>query len=362
MRMLWPLRIWFFIALLLPTSPCFAQSPTMSATGEKSRAAEINEWTVGVAGGFLEGTFIRYAVELGKALDDGESLRVLPIVTYGSDDNMKALLYLKGVDVAALYTDTMEVYKRAGHVKDIDQRINYISQLLLGEFYVWVRPEIRSPRDLDGKTVSLGPKGSSATTTGPIVFERLGVHPNYVYLAATIAVEKMKTGEIAASVSTGAKPNSLFVNLKPEPGYHFLPIDYGPKFADYYVPCPLSHDDYPQLIPAGESVDTLCSPAVLAVYNFPKGSDRARRLERFIQFYFERFDRLLQPSFHPKWKEINLAAKVPGWNRYWLASERLSEVQKKVDAPSPVERPVSRSSAEQDLFQEFLSWRKQKGK
>jgi hypothetical protein len=35
-------------------------------------------------------------------------------------------------------------------------------------------------------------------------------------------------------------------------------------------------------------------PAVLAVYNFPKGSDRFRRVERFIHYYFERFDALKQ--------------------------------------------------------------------
>jgi hypothetical protein len=73
--------------------------------------------------------------------------------------------------------------------------------------------------------------------------------------------------------------------------------------------------------------------AVLAVYNFPKGTDRARRLDRFIQYYFERFDRLLQPSFHPKWKDINVAAAVPGWKRYWLAADRLAAIQKAESAP-----------------------------
>src|SRR5262249_18723212 len=107
-------------------------------------------------------------------------------------------------------------------------------------------------------------------------------------------------------------------------GYHFLPINYDGKFADYYVPCQLSHDDYPQLIAIGETIETLCMQAVLAVYNFPKGSDRARRVGRFIDYYFDRFEKLKQPSFHPKWNDVNLAAKGPGWNRYWQASEKLA--------------------------------------
>ena len=166
---------------------------------------------------------------------------------------------------------------------------------------------------------------------------------------------------IAAIVSTGGKPNDLFVKLKPEPGFHFLPIEFGPKLADYYLPCPLSHDDYPQLIPPGQSIDNLCMSAVLAVYNFPKGSDRARRLERFIQYYFERFDKLKQPSFHPKWKEVNLTAKVPGWNRYWLATEKLAALQN--GAGAPAEAAANRAPSERDkTFEEFLAWRKQREK
>jgi hypothetical protein len=361
-----------FLILVVGTRPSEAQTgpaswavaeargaPTAAAAGEQSKSAEVNNWTVGIAGGFFEGTFIRFAVELGKGLDDGENLRILPIVSYGGNENINDLLYLKGVDIAITYTDTFELYKKSGRVRNIEQRINYISELLLGELYVFARPEITTLKDLESKKVSLGTKGGSATTTGPIVFERLGVHPELVYVNNTIALEKMKAGEIAAIVSTGGKPNDLFVKLKPEPGFHFLPIEFGPKLADYYLPCPLSHDDYPQLIPAGQMVDTLCMSAVLAVYNFPKGSDRARRLERFIQYYFERFDKLLQPSFHPKWRDVNLAAKVPGWNRYWLAADKLAAMQKEV---APTEATQNRDPSGQQLFQQFLRWQKQGGK
>src|SRR5215475_6573839 len=368
MRIFSQLRIWLLVALLLPASPCMAQTdsttlkatqvtfrpaPTSAAAGEKSKAADINNWTIGIAGGFFEGTFIRFAVELAKGLDDGENLRILPIVSYGGNENINDLLYLKGVDVAITYTDTFELYKKSGRVKDIEQRINYISQLLLGELYVFARPEIATVKDLEGKTVSLVTKGGSATTTGPIVFERLGVHPELVYVNNTIAVEKMKSGEIAAIVSTGGKPNDLFVKLKPEPGLHFVPIEFSEKLADYYLPCPLSHDDYPHLIPEGPPVGTLCMPSVLAVYNFPKGNDRARRLGRFIDYYFDRFDKLKQPSFHPKWKDVNVAAKVPGWTRYWMAEEKLAAMQG--TAAAPVVSPDKEA-----LFRQFDKWQKER--
>jgi TRAP-type uncharacterized transport system substrate-binding protein len=311
-----------------------SETPTGGVVGEDAKVSEVNNWTVGIAGGFFEGTFIRLAVELAKALDDGDNLRILPIVSYGGNQNINDLLYLKGVDIAITYTDTFELYKKEGRVKNIEQRINYISELLLGELYIYARPEIKTLKDLEGKTVSLGTKGGSASTTGPIVFERLDVRPNLVYVNNTVATEKMKTGEIAAIVSTGGKPNDLFIKLKPEPGFHFLSIDYDQKFADYYFPCQLSHDDYPQLIAIGQTVETLCMQAVLAVYNFPKGSDRARRVGRFIDYYFDRFEKLKQPSFHPKWNDINLAAKVQGWNRYWQAAEKLASESGATAGPS----------------------------
>src|SRR5262245_61577377 len=382
MRRYWPTPL-CLLTLLLGVSPCagqnslgsfqIAQAGTRSATtantaGEQVRSAQVNNWTVGLAGGFFEGTFIRFAVELAKALDDGENLRVLPIVSYGGNENINDLLYLKGIDIAITYTDSFELYKKSGRVRSIEKRINYISELLIGELYVFGRPEINSLKDLDGKKVSLGTKGASATTTGPIVFERLGIRPEFVYINNTIALEKMKTGEIDAVVSTGGKPNDLFVKLKAEPGFHFIPVEYGPQFSDYYLPCPLSHADYPHLIPEAQVVDTLCMSAVLAVYNFPKGTDQARRLERFIRYYFERFDRLKQPSFHPKWKDVNLAAKVPGWNRYWLAADKLASMQQAASASE--RQPATRvragegtlSSEQEALFTEFLTWMKQQEK
>ena len=43
-----------------------------------------NNWTVGIAGGQRSGTYMTFADELGQVLDDGDNLRVVPIVTYGA--------------------------------------------------------------------------------------------------------------------------------------------------------------------------------------------------------------------------------------------------------------------------------------
>jgi TRAP-type uncharacterized transport system substrate-binding protein len=294
--------------------------------GETGKVAQTNDWTVGIAGGQLEGTFIRLAAELAKVLDDGDNLRVLPVVTYGAAENVTDLLYLRGVDVALTYSDDLEQFKRLGDVRNIDQRINYISELFVGEVHIYTRPEINSVADLEGKKVGFDTKGAAPTVTAPILFERLGIHVEPVFVNNAIGIEKMKSGEFAAIVHLVSKPNDLFAKLNPIPGFHFLSVEFGDRFSDYYVPATLTHEDYPNLIQPDERIDTIAVPGVLAVYNWPKGSDRFRRVERFINYYFTRFDRLKEASFHPKWKDVNLSARVPGWKRYWVADAKLSEM------------------------------------
>jgi TRAP-type uncharacterized transport system substrate-binding protein len=187
---------------------------------EEGKVARVNDWTVGIAGGLLEGTFIRFAAELAKALDDGDNLRVLPIVTYGAAENVSDLLYLLGVDIAITYSDVLDQYRKSGEVQNIEQRINYISQLYIGELHAFACPEIRTLADLDGKKVGFNTKGAGPTITGPIVFERLGVHVEPVFINNAIAIEKMRTGELAAILHTVGKPNDLFVKLQPIPGFH----------------------------------------------------------------------------------------------------------------------------------------------
>ena len=156
--------------------------------------------------------------------------------------------------------------------------------------------------------------------------------------------------------------------MKPEPGFHFLPLEFTSKFEDYYVPAELTSADYPNLIPQGQPIETISVPALLAVYNWNKDThaDRYRRCVRFIEYLFDRFDKLRAPPYQPGWKQINLAGTVPGWTRFPPAQEQCSTRSR----PSPpasirrwrgrrLARAAPKSAAEQErLFQQFLEWSK----
>jgi len=350
--------------------------PTAVASGEGEAVAKVNKWTLGLATGLPEGTYLRVGGEIARNLNDKDELRVIPMVTPGAVDNIRDLLYLRGVDIALTNADVMEYFKTVEKIPNIEKRVHYIAELYIGDIHILVRPEINSYKDLEGKKVSFHSPGSGAAVSAPVIFKRLGVKVEGVYINNAFALEKMKTGEFAALVNPGGKPQDFFTKFKNDYGFKFLSLPFD-KFDEYYVPSVFTDKDYPGYIKPGEKVDTLGVPVVLAVYNWSKESDRFRRVQRFIEYFFDRFEGFQKPPYHPDWKSVNLASKVPGWSRYWVAEERLKQLtasgkfkppQGSADAQllagqqaKPV-APTSRVEQEQ-LFQEFLQWsRKAHGK
>lgn len=344
--------------------------PTAAASGESDTVAKINNWTVGLAGGLPEGTYLRFAAEIARNLNEGGEIRVLPVVTPGATENVRDLLYLKGIDIAITATDVFEHFRTVEKIPNIERRVNYISSMYLSEIHILVRPEINSLKDLAGKKVAMHTQGSGSTTSGPIIFKRLGINVDGVFINNAEALEKMKTGEVAGLVHNAGKPNNLFTGFKNEAGFKFLEIPFD-KFDDYYVPAVLTDKDYPGFIKPGEKVETLAVPAVLAVYNWPKQSDRWRRVSKFIDLYFERFDKFKAKPYHPSWNTINLAANVPGWTRYWVADDKLKQLAanaKPAAPPAQVDVQLARQQAarvapndpakQEQLFQKFLEWAK----
>ncbi len=92
-------------------------------------------------------------------LDDGDNMRVLPIVTRGPFDNVYDLLYLRGVDAAIVYGDVLDHFKTKPEFANAWRRINYLLSLFPSEAHVFVRPEIKSIQDLAGKVVNFNTRG-----------------------------------------------------------------------------------------------------------------------------------------------------------------------------------------------------------
>lgn len=334
---------------------------------ETAMRSRENDWTVGVVGGLFSGTYMELAAEMADALDDGSNLRVVPMVSFGAASNVDDLLYLHGVDLAITQSDVLEYFRTVRHIPNLQRRVQYIIRLPISELHILARDEVHSLQDLRGKKVNFGPPGTGASLTGTIVFQRLGINVQTVNISQAGAIEKLKSGQIDAIARVIPKPVAFFSNIPPNSGLHLVNIPFTKMFADHYTLGEFTKKDYPNLLDGKDRIDTIAVPAVLAVYNWPSDTARYRRVQRFTQYLFKRWDTFQHPPYHPKWREVNLAAPVPGWTRFGPAEDMLNQLEGRRDNEKAEfqaflngrpDAPTDQASRNA-LYRKFLQWKDQ---
>lgn len=324
----------------------------------------LNANTVTVMSGTIGGTYVQFGADLASVLDDGNKLRVLSIVGRGSVQSVADILFLQGVDLGIVRSDTLDYLERKGFAKDIKKQFTYVTKLYNEEMYVIASKSIRSMKDLEGKTVSVDLPNGGTFITASIVFERLGIKPKFAYIEQRISMEKLKAGEIDAVICAGGKPYKSVSQFKDD-RFHLVPVEYGKPLQGDYLPATLTAKDYPNLIADGEQVDTIAVPAVLAAYNWAPNTERYRKLALFVDNFFAKFPTFQKPPFHPKWKEVSLSAQLPDWQRFPAAKQWLDEHKIEPVARSRFDEFLKQKTAagrlpsdpeREALFKQFQAW------
>jgi TRAP-type uncharacterized transport system substrate-binding protein len=283
--------------------------------------ARANAGTVGVIAGGVDGTYIRIATDLAAVLDDGFRLRVVPIIGKGSLQNLSDIMFLRGIDIGIVQSDALAYARRQRLFPGLEQRVHYISKLYDEEIHLLAGRDIARVEDLANRPVNVDVQGSGTAMTSAVLFESLGIPVRMVHDVQDTALEKLRRGEIAAMVYVAGKPARLFSSIPRDSNLHFVPLPMAPALLDTYLPADLAAAQYPALVPDGAPVETIAVGAVMAAYAWPAGSDRHRKVAAFVDAFFGKFDAFLRPPRHPKWREVNLAARVPGWTRLRAAEE-----------------------------------------
>jgi TRAP-type uncharacterized transport system substrate-binding protein len=329
-----------------------------------------NAWTVGIAGGLLSGTYMRFVDEMASVLNDGDNLRILPIVSYGAASNLDDLLYLRGVDAAVTQSDVFEYFRTQRKTPNLERRVQYIIRLPIAELHILARNDVQSLEDLRGKKVNFGPAGTGASLTGTIVFQRLGINVEQVLIDQPTALQKLQSGQVDAIARVIPKPIDFFGKIPQSAGLHLVNIPFTKTFEDLYTLGEFNKQDYPNLLQGQDRIDTIAVPAVLAVFNWPKNTDRYAKVDRFIQYLFSRWDALQHPPYHPKWRDVNLAATVPGWTRFSVADDQLQQIQAQQQQKqqqradfdtflSHQPRMPANDADREELFRKFIQWQAQ---
>ena len=202
-------------------------------------------------------------------------------------------------------------------------------------------------------------------STGRLLLLNAGAHP------APTPRLKLQSGEVDAIARVIPKPIDFFAKIPSNSGLHLVNIPFTKTFEDFYTLGEFTKQDYPNLLQGQDQIDTIAVPAVLAVFNWPKNSDRYARVQRFIEYLFNRWDTLQHPPYHPKWRDVNLAATVPGWTRFSVAEEMLQTMQSQQQQQQQQRAAfetflsnqpnVPNSDADREaLFRKFLQWQAQR--
>jgi len=334
----------------------------------------LNENVVTIMAGRPDGTELSIAADIAAVLDEGDNLRILPMVGKGAAQNVKDVMFLRGVDMGITQANVLRHFAKTGELgSNFVSQITYVAKLFNQEIHILARPDITDLKQLNGRLVNFGEEGSGADITAQLIFEAFGVSVQPVHLPAADAILKLKSGGIAAVLVLGAKPLQALATLKDTSGLKLLPIPYAKALEDDYYPATLTHADYPELIADGQSVDTVAVCTVLVAFNWPGDSVRYQKLAKFVEAFFSKFDQFQQPPRHPKWREVNFAATLEGWHRSPLAQAWIDHAKETGQtaargtfdvflAQTAQASTAPTTDAERaSLFKAFLEWSKDHG-
>jgi TRAP-type uncharacterized transport system substrate-binding protein len=346
------------------------QSIMVQGNGLPDRDA-INAGTVTVITAPIGGPMSIMGSDMAAVLDDGDRLRVLPILGKGSAQNLIDIIRLKNIDMGFVTSDALEFVKTEYNMPDIATRVRYIAPLFHNDIHIVARQEIRTLADLNGKRVFA--ERSIGLPAARIIFRRMDIEADIdSQTDPDGGLQKLLNGERDAWVASVSKNAPVIKNIKNEGGkFHLLEIPYQRPLQDIYLPSSFSSEEYPNLVPPGDRVDTVAASTVLMVYNWPLESDRYRRVARFVDALFDKIGQLQQPPRNPKWKDTVMSAGVPGLERFKAAQDRLDQIQGAMSASPPpvgaeefrsflVQKRGARNVSPEEtarIYKDFLRWR-----
>src|SRR5262245_21373622 len=204
--------------------------------------SRLNGNTVTVVSGNPNGTYLSVAYDISAVLDDGDDLRVLPVIGKGGAQNVKDILYLRGVDMGITQSNILRYFNETGEVgRNIENPMRYIARPHQEEMHVLVRSEYNTLQALAGKNANVSETDSGPQTTSKLIFKDLRIPVQEVNMGQADAFEALKKGEIDATIAIAGKPVDVFAKLASNPAYKLIPIPYTPELFEHYLPTELTN-------------------------------------------------------------------------------------------------------------------------
>jgi len=346
-----------------PTHQLVIQNQQLALQKKHNDAALI------ILGGNPGTTYFNMVHEMAAALNGRGALRLIAMDAPGGTDSLRDLLFLRGVDLGLVPGNVLDYADRAAIFgPGLPERLTYVTTLYGEEVHVLAGRGASSLKDLSGKKLAVPPDDGNAEFTARDLLRRFHIEAEVVRIAEADAVDDVRSGTLGALVLVGRKPLRTVTALPKDGSVRLLPLPSMQALGDGYSPSSLDADDYPALIPMGQTVDTLAVSTVLVANKMASSEESSRRIARFIPVFFGSLSELSGPHWHPKWREVNLAATLAGWTRFPAAKEWLDTTLREQSASVQREfeeflringsagSPAPSSAERKRLFEEYLKW------
>ena len=131
------------------------QEPAPSQNLRENYRSRLNENVVTIMAGNPSGTDLTIATDIAQVVDDGDNLRVLPIVGRGVAQNVKDVMFLRGVDMGITQANVLKHYAKTGELgANFMEQVVYVAKLFNEEVHIVVRPDVTDIKELKGKAVN----------------------------------------------------------------------------------------------------------------------------------------------------------------------------------------------------------------
>lgn len=241
--------------------------------------------------------------------------------------DLSTLMENGSADLAIVQSDALDEARRSNGAP-LSKKLVYVARLYHQEVHLITRGSIRFFAELEGGRVATAALGTPEEKTAQRLFQRAGLAVHLLPMDMAEAVRLLARGDIDAALVIGGKPMANMRSLHVS-GLHLVAIPYKGALQDDYYPARLTREDYPDLIKGEDFVETIALGTILMARDPSNDPERTKKLAQFVGTFFDSFETLRSADHHPKWREVNLAADVPGWRR-------LASAQKWLDtAPHP---------------------------
>ena len=293
------------------------------STGVRSedvRSLKLNQNTVGLLAS--QPSLSEDVLEIANAMDHTDGLRVLPILGRGSLQSINDLLFLRGVDVALLSSDSLAFVKKHDLYKDETSKLAYLAKLATLNVVVVARKDIAGVNSLEDMRIATGPANSDEFVAAELIFDALGTKFERVPTTGKNSVAALLDGRIDAAVFVGAPSYRLLNSIKANSGLHILSLSLPESLAETYSPAILESSDFPNLISKDTAVETVAAALILAVFDWPERSERFNKMKKFNKALLSTYlaTRTAEQS-------TNFSATVPGWKQYLTAKDLMGNTK-----------------------------------